>query len=226
VSAEARARMVERQIARRGVADPRVLEAMRTVPREPFVPEHLRVEAYEDRALPIGEGQTISQPYVVALMLEALELSPDDRVLEVGVGSGYAAALLGHLTREVFGIERQEALARAAAARLAAPEYANVHVVAGDGTLGWPEKAPFDGILVSAGGPEVPSALLEQLVDGGRLVMPVGDEGEAQELLKIVREGPGRLREESLGKVQFVPLIWDQGWHEDDGSSGTHRTLE
>lgn len=218
---EARARMVERQIARRGIADPKVLDAMRAVPREDFVPAHLRAEAYEDRALPIGGGQTISQPYVVALMAEALQLTPGDRVLEVGVGSGYAAAILGQVASEVFGIERHEELARAAADRLDSPAYANVRVVAGDGTLGWPEKAPFEAILVSAGGPEVPPALLEQLVDGGRLAIPVGEEGAAQNLLKIVREGPGRYREESLGKVQFVPLIGDRGWREEDPPFGT-----
>ena len=211
--------MVERQIARRGIADPLVLEAMRTVPREPFVPEHLGAEAYADRALPIDEGQTISQPYVVALMAEALELSPSDRVLEVGVGSGYAAAILGHIAREVVGIERHEALARAARDRLRAQGHANVRVVVGDGTLGWPTEAPFDAILVSAGGPEVPRALLDQLVDGGRLVIPVGEPGAVQDLLKIVREGDGRYREESLGKVQFVPLIGDQGWQDGPASS-------
>jgi protein-L-isoaspartate(D-aspartate) O-methyltransferase len=220
-TADARARMVERQIARRGITDPKILDAMRAVPREEFVPPHMREQAYDDRALPIGGGQTISQPYVVALMAEALQLSPGDRVLEVGVGSGYAAAVLGQVASEVFGIERHEALARAAAARLDAPAYANVRVVAGDGTLGWPDEAPFDAILVSAGGPEVPPALLEQLVDGGRLVIPVGEEGAAQDLLKIVREGPGRHREESLGKVQFVPLIGDRGWREEDRPPGT-----
>jgi protein-L-isoaspartate(D-aspartate) O-methyltransferase len=159
-------------------------------------------------------------------MAEALQLSPGDRVLEVGVGSGYAAAVLGQVASEVFGIERHEALARAAAERLDAPAYANVRVVAGDGTLGWPDEAPFDAILVSAGGPEVPPALLEQLVDGGRLVIPVGEEGAAQDLLKIVREGPGGYREESLGKVQFVPLIGDRGWREEDRQSGTQRPFK
>jgi protein-L-isoaspartate(D-aspartate) O-methyltransferase len=224
--AAARNRMVERQIERRGIADPRVLEAMRTVPREHFVPELHRSEAYEDRPLPIGEGQTISQPYVVALMAEALGLEPGGKVLEVGAGSGYAAAVLGQLAGEVFAIERHEALARAAAARMAELGYENVHVVAGDGTLGWPKEAPFDAILVSAGGPEVPKALLDQLAEGGRLVIPVGDGNREQELIKVVREGPGLHREESLGRVQFVPLIGEQGWRDGDPPSGTHSPLK
>lgn len=199
--------MVDRHIEARGIRDPLVLDAMRTVPRERFVPEEARHEAYADRPLPIGEGQTISQPYVVALMVEALGVRPTDRVLEVGVGSGYASAVLGRIAREVFGVERHASLARVAADRLASLGHANVHVQHADGTLGWPEHAPFDAILVSAGGPRVPEALLEQLAPGGRLVIPVGDPQRDQELLRIERSMEGTLSRESLGRVQFVPLV-------------------
>jgi protein-L-isoaspartate(D-aspartate) O-methyltransferase len=203
----ARRRMVDRQISRRGIHDPRVLEAMRTVPRERFVAEQARYEAYDDRPLPIGEGQTISQPYVVALMIEALELDTADRVLEVGAGSGYAAAVLGQIADEVLAMERHPSLAGAAAERMDELGYRNVRVVSGDGTLGWPEGAPFDAILVSAGGDEVPPALLEQLAEGGRLVIPVGDPKRDQELLCLAKEPAGRITRSSLGRVQFVPLV-------------------
>lgn len=199
--------MVDRQISRRGIRDPRVLDAMRTVPRERFVAEEVRHEAYEDRPLPIGEGQTISQPYVVALMIEALELEPGDRVLEVGAGSGYAAAVLGQIADQVLAVERHQSLAREAAARMDELGYENVRVVSGDGTLGRPEEAPFDAILVSAGGDQVPRALPRQLADGGCLVIPVGDPRRDQELLRLVKEPGGRLSRSSLGRVQFVPLV-------------------
>lgn len=184
-----------------------MLEAMRVVPREEFVPEDSRDEAYEDRPLPIGEGQTISQPYVVALMIEALSVDADDRVLEVGAGSGYAAAVLGRVARDVYAIERHASLARAASERMRRLGYDNVQVREGDGTLGWAEEAPFDAILVSAGGPEVPPALLAQLVPGGRLVIPLGDPTKDQELVRLERRAGGAVVRESLGHVRFVPLV-------------------
>lgn len=208
--ADDRARMVERQIARRGIRSPAVLAAMRVVPREAFVPDASLHEAYEDRPLPIGEGQTISQPYVVALMIEALSLGADDRVLEVGAGSGYAAAVLGRIARDVYAVERHPSLARAASERMGGLGYDNVRVRAGDGTLGWPEEAPFDAILVSAGGPEVPAPLLDQLAPGGRLVIPLGDPSKDQELVRLERRGKDVVVRESLGHVRFVPLIAEE----------------
>ena len=196
-----------------GKLDPAVLQTMRTVPRHEFVPEEVRRHAYEDRPLPIGYGQTISQPFIVALMAEAARVAPSDRVLEVGAGSGYAAAVLGCLADRVVAVERHPALAQAARERLARLGIANVAIVEGDGTLGWPEAAPFDAIVVSAGGPRVPEALKEQLAPGGRLVIPVGAEGEAQDLLRLTRHDSG-FEEESLGGVRFVPLIGAQGWRE------------
>ena len=207
-----RRRMVERHLGGRGVRDPRVLHAMGSVPRERFVREDLVEFAYDDTPLPIDEGQTISQPYVVALMLEALELEPTDRVLEVGAGSGYAAAVMGRIVAEVFAIERYRTLAEKARARMAELGYDNVEVVAGDGTLGWPEKAPFDAIAVAAGGPEVPAPLLAQLAIGGRLVIPVGADARSQELIRVRRVAEHEFVEDSLGRVQFVPLIGSAGW--------------
>ncbi|HEM46220.1 MAG TPA: protein-L-isoaspartate(D-aspartate) O-methyltransferase, partial [Alphaproteobacteria bacterium] len=171
-----REEMVRRQIEARGVRAKAVLDAMRTVRREGFVPSYLGEFAYDDTPLPIEEEQTISQPYIVAFMIEALELAGDERVLEIGTGSGYAAAVLAEIAREVYTIERHEGLARTAAARLAEQGYGRVHVRCGDGTLGWPEAAPFDAIVVAAGGPRVPASLREQLAIGGRLVIPVGDQ--------------------------------------------------
>lgn len=212
-AAEARARMVADQIARRGVTDARVLEAMREVPREAFVAAGHEGAAFRDAPLPIAEGQTISQPFIVALMAEGARIAPGDRVLEVGAGSGYAAAVLGRLAARVVAIERHPALAQAARERLRRLGVANVEVVEGDGTLGWPGAAPFDAIVVSAGAPRVPEALREQLAMGGRLVIPVGDEGAHQDLLRITRREDG-FEEESLGGVRFVPLIGAQGWKE------------
>jgi protein-L-isoaspartate(D-aspartate) O-methyltransferase len=212
-----RKEMVDRQIARRGVRDARVLEAFRTVPREAFVPENLAELAYDDTPLPIGESQTISQPYVVALMAEALELEPGDRVLEIGAGSGYAAAILSRLACEVFAIERHESLARQAQERMRRLGYSNVHITQGDGTLGWPEHAPFDAIVVAAGGPEVPPALLDQLTDGGRLVIPIGPDPRTQSLVRVRRRSDGGYVREDLGGVRFVPLIGAQGWREEGG---------
>ena len=204
--------MVRTQIAARGVRDPAVLEAMRRVPREAFLPPDLEEFAYLDSPLPIEQGQTISQPYIVALMTAALQLGPGDRVLEVGTGSGYAAAILGRIAREVYTIERHEELARVAAERFAQLGFPNISVRHGDGTLGWPEHAPFDAIVVAAGGPKVPEALLEQLAPGGRLVIPIGEDRTLQQLIRVTREGDGRLRREELSDVRFVPLIGAQGW--------------
>jgi protein-L-isoaspartate(D-aspartate) O-methyltransferase len=210
--AAARGRMVEEQIAARGIRHPAVLRAMRSVPREHFVPWPERAYAYDDAPLPIGEGQTISQPYVVALMAEALDPAATDRVLEIGTGSGYSAAVLAEIVAEVYTIERLEGLAAAAEARLAALGYRNVHVRCGDGTLGWPEHAPFDGVVVTAGGPEVPAPLLEQLAVGARLVMPVGHTPRAQQLVRVTRRGEADYDRVVLGEVAFVPLIGTAGW--------------
>lgn len=208
-----REEMVERQIAARGVSDRRVLEAMREIPREKFVDPSLTAFAYEDAPLAIGSGQTISQPYIVALMTEALGLVGSERVLEVGTGSGYGAAVLGRLARDVYTIERHPELARAAANRLAALGYCNVHVVEGDGTLGLPEHAPFEAIVVTAAGPRVPPALIEQLAVGGRIVIPVavGDR-DRQRLVRIDRQSRSIYRESDLGAVAFVPLVGAEGW--------------
>ena len=204
--------MVRRQIAARGVRDRRALEAMLTVPREVFVPERMAEFAYDDTPLPIGEEQTISQPYVVALMAEALELGPADKVLEIGAGSGYAAAVLSRIAREVWAIERLESLARQAWERMERLGYTNVHIMHGDGTLGWPEHAPYDGIAVAAGGPEVPQALLDQLARGGRLVIPIGPDPRTQSLIRVRHRADGTYAREDLGGVRFVPLIGAQGW--------------
>ncbi|MEA2603700.1 MAG: hypothetical protein QOF89_4692 [Acidobacteriota bacterium] len=209
-----RNQMVDRQIAGRGVRDPRVLEAMRTVPREAFVPEHLAESAYDDMPLPIGEEQTISQPYVVALMAEALEIRPGDKLLEIGAGSGYAAAVLSRIAREVYAVERHASLAREAPERLARLGYSNVQVRHGDGTLGWAEHAPYDAIVVAAGGPEVPQALLDQLAEGGRLVIPIGPDPRNQDLVRVRHQPEGGFVRENLGPVRFVPLIGAQGWAE------------
>jgi protein-L-isoaspartate(D-aspartate) O-methyltransferase len=209
LSAE-RDRMVARQIAARGITDRRVLAAMRLVPREAFVAEGFEEFAYEDRPLPIDELQTISQPYIVALMTAAAEAKRGDKVLDVGTGSGYAAAVLAEIACEVYTIERHRSLAEAAERRLAKMGYRNIHVRHGDGTLGWPEAAPFDAIIVAAGGPEIPESLRKQLKIGGRLVIPIGV-SEIQDLVKVIRDGENDYREEDLGPVQFVPLIGAQG---------------
>ena len=208
----ARDRMVDEQIAARGVKDPTVLGAMRSVPRDRFVSGRQARFAYEDEPLPIGEGQTISQPYIVAAMTEALRLRPDDRVLEVGTGSGYAAAVLSVIVAEVYTIERVDSLARSAHQRLHDLGYANVHVRHGDGSLGWPEQAPFDGIVVTAGGPDVPRSLMRQLGIGGRLVMPVGASPRWQHLVRVTRTAEDTYDREELEEVAFVPLIGAEGW--------------
>ncbi len=203
-----------RMLRRQGIRDETVLKAMTNVPREKFVGINLLEFAYDDSPLPIEEGQTISQPYIVALMTEALMLKPGDRVLEVGTGSGYAAAVLGEVADEVYTIERHESLAHQASGRLKELNYDNVHVLCGDGTLGWPEHAPYDGIVVAAGGPEAPRSLIEQLAVGGRLVIPVGASVREQELIRITRINNDDVEIETLGAVRFVPLIGEEGWKE------------
>jgi protein-L-isoaspartate(D-aspartate) O-methyltransferase len=197
--------MVRDQLEARGIRDARVLEAMRTVPRDRFVPEAFRRHAYEDTPLPIGRGQTISQPYIVAFAAEALQLRGNERVLEVGSGSGYAAAVLSRLASQVYGIELEQELYERSVVTLRELGHANVHLRQGDGFLGWPEKAPFDAIVLSAAAEQIPPPLWTQLADGGRLLYPKGSAGEVQELVVVTkgREGP---REESLAPVQFVPL--------------------
>ncbi len=216
VNSRSAGRLVEGQIKGRGIADPAVLAAFEAVPREAFLPSELAEFAYLDRALPIEKGQTISQPYIVALMAEALELKPQDRVLEVGTGSGYAAAILARIAREVYTIERHAELAEAASARLQKLGFDNVHVQHGDGTLGWSEHAPYDAIVVAAGGPDIPRPLLEQLAIGGRLVIPVGEEKTLQSLIRVRRVGPDDYQREDLGDVRFVPLVGAAGWEEDE----------
>src|SRR5205085_2323503 len=214
-SAERR-EMVEMRLAKRGIRSQAILDAFLAVPRELFVPARLSASAYEDRALPIEAGQTISQPFVVALMFEILELDGTEKVLEVGTGSGYAAAILSHLAREVHTIERHETLVVAARRRLAQLGIRNVHVACGDGTLGLPEHAPFDAIVVSAGGTLVPPALAEQLAIGGRLLIPVHEEADYQRLRRVLRVSADRYEEEELDEVCFVPLIGSQGWESED----------
>jgi protein-L-isoaspartate(D-aspartate) O-methyltransferase len=207
-----RDRMVDIQIARRGVRDRHVLDAMRKVPREAFVGEGLEEFAYEDAPLPIEGGQTISQPYIVALMTEAAEVKPGERVLDVGTGSGYAAAVLSRIAGEVYAIERHHALVESSKRRFEQLGYNNIHIRHGDGTLGWREAAPFDAIIVAAGGPEIPEILQSQLKIGGRLVILIGLLEHEQRLVKVVRDGEHEFHEEDLGPVMFVPLIGAHGW--------------
>ncbi len=207
-----RAEMVQRNIAGRGVRDELVLEAMGKVPRELFLPKNLREFAYEDSPLPIAGEQTISQPYIVAFMAEALLLKGGERVLEIGAGSGYAAAVLSQIAADVYTVERLGQLADKAAATLADLGYDNVHVLHGDGTKGWPEHAPYDAIVVAAGGPQVPESLKQQLKVGGRLVIPVGADQLAQELVRVTRISRDTYRSEDIADVRFVPLIGEQGW--------------
>src|ERR1017187_9089025 len=204
----ARQLMVDSQLRARGISDLRVLDAILRVPRHEFVPESLRAEAYDDHPLPIGDGQTISQPYVVALMLESLQLAPTDKVLEVGTGSGYVTALLAELAAQVFSIERHPALAESARNVLAALGYTNIRVFTGDGTLGLPAVAPFDAILVSAAAPDLPPALLAQLCDAGRMIVPVGSPDSQQ--LQFIRMVNGQPVISLRELVRFVPLIHNQ----------------
>ena len=197
--------MVEEQLRSRGILDERVLAAMQAVPRERFVPPHLVSRAYDDGPLPIGEGQTISQPYIVAYMAEALRIGPNHTVLEIGTGSGYHAAVLGQLAREVYTVEIVPALARDAAMRLKALGYTNVHVREGDGYAGWPERAPFDRVLVTAAPEQIPQPLIDQLAPGGRMVIPVGRQGETQWMTLVERREDGVTRQQTI-PVQFVPF--------------------
>jgi protein-L-isoaspartate(D-aspartate) O-methyltransferase len=209
----ARAEMVERQLRRRGISDERVLAAMSRVPREVFVPERLRAYAYDDGALPIGHRQTISQPFVVATICSLLGLDGDQRVLDVGTGSGYQAAVLAELANEVVTIERIPALAEEARARLLAAGYGKVEVRVGDGSVGVPDRAPFDGIAVAAAAPTIPPALYEQLVEGGRLVVPRGSRW-GQELVLVERTPAGPVERTTI-PVRFVPLLGDEGFADD-----------
>jgi protein-L-isoaspartate(D-aspartate) O-methyltransferase len=205
-----REKMVSTQIRARGIRDPRVLEAMTNVPRHLFVGEALQDQAYGDFPLPIGEGQTISQPYIVAEMTQALELTKDDRVLEIGTGSGYQTAILAELAYRVYTIERIRTLFINVRKRLDELKYHNVVAKCSDGTLGWPEESPFEAIIVTAGAPKVPEAFVEQLSMGGRLIIPVGDRF-SQKLLKIVKQEDG-IRQVDLGGCRFVKLVGNHGW--------------
>jgi len=206
-----RERMVANQIEARGVTDPLVLQAMRKVPRHLFVEEALRGQAYEDHPLPIGHGQTISQPYIVAHMTEMLEVKPGMRVLEIGTGSGYQAAILDEIGAEVYTVERVKELYLAARKKFAELKYFRVKLKLDDGTLGWPEAAPFDRILVTAGGPEVPEPLLDQLDDPGVLIMPVGRSKRSQNLAKVIKDA-GRVTRKKMDSVVFVDLVGRHGW--------------
>lgn len=211
--------MVEEQLVARDVRDIRVLEAMRKVPRHRFVPATLEHEAYTDQPLPIGQGQTISQPYIVALMAEVLRIGPMARVLEIGTGSGYSAAVLAALARNVISVERHAALAERSRMTLAELGIRNVRVHIADGTLGWPREAPYDAISVTAAGPRVPQELLDQLAVGGRLVIPVGDELCSQNLLLIERTGPNEFAQTNVCPVRFVPLVGARGWNDELGTA-------
>jgi protein-L-isoaspartate(D-aspartate) O-methyltransferase len=211
---EERTAMVETQIATRGIKNPRILTIMREIPRHLFVPPPYDRDAYKDSPLPIGNGQTISQPYIVALMTELLNPGPDDRILEIGAGSGYQAAILGKLVKSVTTIERIPAVADLARSHLVSLGITNVKLVVGDGTLGYSPSAPYSGILVTAAAPQIPKALIDQLANGGRLVTPVGSR-DTQELLRICRKG-SRTIESHHGGVRFVPLIGKHGWEDEN----------
>ena len=206
--------MVERQLRRRGIAEPAILDAFRAVPREAFVAEEHAHLAYGDHPLPIAAGQTISQPYIVALMIQAAAIRPGDQVLEIGAGSGYAAAVISRIAEQVIGIERQHELVESAQRRLARLGYDNVEIIEGDGTRGCADHAPFDAILAAASGSHVPEILISQLAPGGRLVMPLGGPNAVQELVKVTKQEDGILKQESLGAVRFVPLIGEEGWND------------
>ena len=204
--------MIERQIKGRGITDTTILDAFRAVPREAFVGANYAHLAYGDHPLPIDAGQTISQPYIVALMIEAAQIGPGDSVLEVGAGSGYAAAVMSRIAAQVVGIERQSDLVSITAERLRRLGFDNVRIVEGDGTRGWARGAPYDAILAAASGSHVPDSLVGQLKTGGRLVMPIGDPGGPQHLVRIVKQADRSLARSNLGAVRFVPLIGEEGW--------------
>lgn len=206
--------MVDTQLISRGIRDPLVLEIMRKVPRHLFMEESMWHRAYEDMALPVGEGQTISQPYMVAIMTELLALRGDEKVLEIGTGSGYQAAILAELSAEVYTIERIVSLSRKAEETLRSLGYANIHLMVGDGTLGWPGAAPFDRILITAGAPEIPKPLIEQLAEGGTILAPVGDH-YSQQLLKATKQR-GNLSKEYHTPCVFVPLVGKFGWEKEE----------
>ena len=206
--------MVERQLRRRGIVEPAILDAFRAVPREAFVSDDHAHLAYGDHPLPIEAQQTISQPYIVALMIQAAAITEGDKVLEVGSGSGYAAAVISRIAGRVIGIERQHDLVKIARERMQRLGYWNVEIVEGDGTKGCPEFAPYDAILAAASGSHVPKPLIEQLSPGGRIVMPVGDPGWVQKLIKVTKQPDETLKQDDLGDVRFVPLIGEQGWGE------------
>ena len=213
--ASEREAMVQRQIAGRGISEPIILEAFRAVPREQFLGEQYAELAYGDHPLPIEAGQTISQPYIVALMIHAAEIKCGDRVLEVGAGSGYAAAVISRLADEVIAVERQPELAQIARERMRRLGFTNVRIVEGDGTRSFSADAPYDSILAAASGSHVPKPWIDQLADGGRIVMPVGEAGGIQKLIKLTKGPAGKVITEDLGGVRFVPLIGEEGW--DDG---------
>jgi protein-L-isoaspartate(D-aspartate) O-methyltransferase len=221
-----RTRMVDAQLARRAITDKSVLLAFRAVPREEFIPDDLAEFAYRDTPLPISAGQTISQPYIVAFTVQALGLHGGERVLEVGTGSGYAAAILSRTAKDVYTIERIPSLADSARARLLRLGFSNVEVACGDGSLGWPEHAPYDAIAVAAGGPKAPPALLSQLKLGGRLVIPIGPDETSQVLVRITRESEAEYRQEPLTDVRFVPLIGEQAWSDAASSLGSVQVAE
>jgi protein-L-isoaspartate(D-aspartate) O-methyltransferase len=204
--------MVERQLRRRGISDESILNAFLEVPREAFVSAGLAHLAYGDHPLPIEAGQTISQPYIVALMIEAAAIGPADKVLEIGSGSGYAAAVISRIAARVIGIERQHELVEIARERLERLGFSNVSIVEGDGSKGCAEEAPFDAILAAASGSHVPQPLVDQLSDGGRIVMPIGQPGWVQELVKVTKRAGGTVERQNLGGVRFVPLIGEEGW--------------
>ncbi len=207
---ELREQMVRTQLIPRGIKDIRLLDAMRRVPRHLFVGSQNEYSAYDDMALPIGMGQTISQPYMVAIMTELLELQGDEKVLEIGTGSGYQAAVLAELSKEVYTIERIEALTESARERFHSLNYGNIHVKTGDGTLGWPEESPFDRIIITAASPKIPDPLIEQLAMGGILIIPVGS--RFSQLLLKIKKTKERLIEEYHTPCVFVPLIGEHGW--------------
>jgi len=208
-----RHKMVETQLLPRGIKDPRVISAMRKVPRHLFLDEALWPEAYEDHPVPIGEKQTISQPFIVAIMTEALKLTGSERILEIGTGSGYQAAILAELAEQVYSIERLPSIAKRARRILDELKYSNIIITIGDGTLGWKEHSPYDGIIVTAASPYPPTTLLEQLKVDGRLIIPIGDEF-TQDLTLYHKEGEGDYSKESYGGCRFVKLIGEQGWRE------------